>query len=151
MGVGCLLALHWVLFFGSIKAYNVSIGVICFSLVSLFTALQEPLINRRPIHVSEIFFSLMTFSGILFIFGFDNRYRLGIGLGIISSAVAALFTIFNKKTSKKHKSSTLILYEMTGGALMLSLTIPAFLFSSLHSDLLPDGKELLYLLLLSSI
>ena len=37
--VGILLALHWVFFYGSIKMSNVSIGVVCLSLMSFFTAL----------------------------------------------------------------------------------------------------------------
>ena len=32
-GVGLLLGLHWLFFYGSIKASNESIGVICFSFV----------------------------------------------------------------------------------------------------------------------
>lgn len=42
---GVLLALHWLFFYGSIKASNVSIGVVCLSLMSFFTALFDPLIN----------------------------------------------------------------------------------------------------------
>ena len=41
--VGLLLAAHWLFFYGSIKASNVSIGVVCLSLMSFFTALFEPL------------------------------------------------------------------------------------------------------------
>ena len=41
-GIGILLGLHWVFFYGSIKASNISIGVVCFSLVSFFTAFLEP-------------------------------------------------------------------------------------------------------------
>ena len=40
--VGALLGLHWMLFYGSIKASNISIGVICYSLVGVFTAFFEP-------------------------------------------------------------------------------------------------------------
>ena len=47
--VGMLLAIHWLFFYGSIKASNVSIGVVCLSLMSFFTALFEPLINRHRI------------------------------------------------------------------------------------------------------
>ena len=43
-GCGALLGIHWILFYGSIKASNVSIGVICFSLIGFFTAIFEPLI-----------------------------------------------------------------------------------------------------------
>ena len=48
-GCGALLGLHWMLFYGSIKASNVSIGVICYSLVGFFTAIIEPIIYRKKI------------------------------------------------------------------------------------------------------
>lgn len=44
---GALLAVHWVFFFGSIKASNVSVGVVCFATVGFYTAILEPLINRH--------------------------------------------------------------------------------------------------------
>ena len=34
-GTGCIVMLHWIFFYGSIKYANVSIGVVCFSLTSL--------------------------------------------------------------------------------------------------------------------
>ena len=47
--VGLLLAVHWLFFYGSIKASNVSIGVVCLSLMSFFTALFDPVINRHRV------------------------------------------------------------------------------------------------------
>ena len=84
-GVGMLLCLHWVFFYASIKASNVSIGVVCFSLVGFFTALLEPIINKHKFSGREFLFSLLTILGIYLIFQFDARYRLGIALGVVSS------------------------------------------------------------------
>lgn len=53
-GTGCLLCLHWIFFYGSIKASNVSIGVVCFSLVGFFTALLEPILLKRRFFLSGI-------------------------------------------------------------------------------------------------
>ena len=86
-GCGALLGFHWILFYGSIKASNVSIGVICFSLIGFFTALFEPLIYRRRLSWFELFFSLITVAGVFCIFSFDARYRYGISIGVVSSAV----------------------------------------------------------------
>ena len=72
-GCGALLGLHWMLFYGSIKASNVSIGVICYSLVGFFTAIIEPIIYRKKISTIEILFSLITVLGLLCIFSFDAR------------------------------------------------------------------------------
>ena len=92
-GCGALLGFHWILFYGSIKASNVSIGVICFSLIGFFTALFEPMIFRRKFSWLELLFSLITVVGVLCIFSLDARYRYGIAIGVVSSAVCALYAI----------------------------------------------------------
>lgn len=88
-GCGALLGLHWILFYGSIKASNVSIGVICFSLIGFFTALFEPIIFKKRFSGLEFLFSLITVAGVMCIFSLDARYRYGIAIGVVSSAVCA--------------------------------------------------------------
>ena len=63
-GVGVLLCLHWIFFYASIKASNVSIGVVCFSLVGFFTALFEPIINKHRFSITEFLFSIHEGSGL---------------------------------------------------------------------------------------
>lgn len=149
--VGMLLAIHWLFFYGSIKASNVSIGVVCLSLMSFFTALFEPLINRHRISLGEIACSLIGVLGIILIFHFDTRYRLGIGMGILSSALASLFTICNKKVSVEYTSSTMLMYEMGGGFLGLSCLLPLYLSFFPVASILPSLTDLVYLLLFASV
>lgn len=149
--VGMLLAIHWLFFYGSIKASNVSIGVVCLSLMSFFTALFEPLINRHRISLGEIACSLIGVLGIILIFHFDTRYRLGIGMGILSSALASLFTICNKKVSVGYTSSTMLMYEMGGGFLGLSCLLPFYLSFFPVASILPSLTDLVYLLLFASV
>ena len=139
--VGLLLALHWIFFYGSIKASNVSIGVVCLSLMSIFTAIFEPLINRHRISLREILFSLVAVLGIVLIFHFDTRYRVGICMGVISSALASLFTIVNKKVAVNYTSSTMLLYEMLGGFLGLSCILPAYLHYFPVPSILPGAQD----------
>lgn len=148
---GLLLAGHWIFFYGSIKASNVSVGVICFSLVGFFTAVLEPLIIRRKFEVREFLFSLLTVGGILLIFQFDTKYRIGILLGVISSALSALFTIANKRIGSRYASSTMLTYEMIGGFLGLTCLLPLYLHFYPVESLIPGIHNLLYLLLLSSV
>ena len=126
-GCGALLGVHWMLFYGSIKASDVSIGVICFSLIGFFTALFEPLIYKRKISWVELLFSLITVAGVLCIFSLDARYRYGIMIGIASSAVCALYAICNKKASVGVRSRTVLMYQMSGGLIMVSAIIPFYL------------------------
>lgn len=150
-GIGILLGLHWVFFYGSIKASNISIGVVCFSLVSFFTAFLEPWINRHRISVKEVLFSLLTLLGIALIFHLDTRYRQGILLGITSSVLAALFTITNKKVAAGHDASTMLLYEMSGGFVGLSCLLPFYLRYFPVETIFPDVSDLIYLILLASV
>lgn len=145
-GVGFLLSMHWVFFYASIKASNISIGVICFSLVGFFTAILEPFINRRKFLMTELILSLITLSGIVLIFNLDMRYQIGIILGIISSALAALFTIMNKRVGADYASTTMLFYEMIGGVICLSLIMPFYLYSFQVESLIPSIQNILYLL-----
>lgn len=148
-GCGALLGLHWMLFYGSIKASNVSIGVICFSLIGFFTALFEPIVNRRRLSWTELLFSLITVLGVLCIFSFDARYRYGIMIGIVSSAVCALYAICNKKVSVGVRSRTVLMYQMSGGLVLVSGIIPIYLMffpSSQPVVVIPDGHNLWFML-----
>lgn len=144
-GCGALLGLHWMLFYGSIKASNVSIGVICFSLIGFFTAIFEPLILKKRFSWMELLFSLITVGGVLCIFSLDARYRYGIAIGVVSSAVCALYTICNKKASVGVRSRTMLMYQMSGGLIAVSAIIPVYLWffpSEQPVVVLPEGTNL---------
>ena len=146
---GALLGLHWMLFYGSIKASNVSIGVICYSLVGFFTAIIEPIIYRKKISTIEILFSLITVLGLLCIFSFDARYRYGISIGVLSSFVAALYGVCNKKVSVGVKTRTVLFYQMSAGLVVVSMIIPFYLMMfPAHQDVLviPEGSNLWWML-----
>ena len=148
-GCGALLGLHWMLFYGSIKASNVSIGVICYSLVGFFTAIIEPIIYRKKISTIEILFSLITVLGLLCTFSFDARYRYGISIGVLSSFVAALYGVCNKKVSIGVKTRTVLFYQMSAGLVVVSMIIPFYLMMfPAHQDVLviPEGSNLWWML-----
>ena len=148
-GCGALLGLHWMLFYGSIKASNVSIGVICFSLIGFFTALFEPMILKKRFSWLELFFSLVTVAGVLCIFSLDARYRYGITIGVVSSAVCALYAICNKKVSVGVRSRTVLMYQMSGGLVAVSAIIPLYLMifpSQQPVVVVPDGTNLWFML-----
>ena len=144
-GVGLLLALHWVFFYASIKASNVSIGVVCFSLVGFFTALFEPIINKHRFSGREFLFSLLTLLGIYLLFQFDSRYRLGIVFGVISSALYALFAIANQRVGKHYEAKNMLLWEMVGGLIGLSCLLPIYNYFIPVGRLYPVGMDYAYL------
>lgn len=153
MACGVILAIHWCFYYGSIKYANVSIGAVCFALVGFFTAILEPLLSRHKPSLREILLSLLTVAGISLIFGFDARYRLGICIGVLSSLFYTFFSLSSKRTQALtgHKSSTMLLYELIGGGIFLTLATPVY--AQLFPDIMimPSSIDWVYLLLFSTV
>jgi len=149
MGIGAIIALHWVFFYGSIKLSNVSIGLICFASVGLFTSLLEPLINKTPFAPAEMLLGLLSLVGIYIIFHFDSRYRTGIIMGTLSSLLAAVFSVLNKRNVTSFSPRLMLFYEMTGGVLALSLLMPLYLHFFPAGNSKPSLMDFGWLLILS--
>ncbi len=149
MGVGFIAALHWLTFYGAIKYANVSIALVCFAAIGFFTALFEPLILKRAIQWRELLMGLMTLTGVYIIFHFDTRYTLGIGIGLCSALLAALFPIFNRELLKKTNVESLLVWQQFGGFLLMTILIPVYQEVSPGLRLLPSVTDLLWLLVLS--
>ncbi len=148
-GCGGLLALHWVAFYASIQASNVSIGVACIATSCFFTALLDPLLNRKALSWTEVFLSFIAIAGVLLIFSLDIRYRFGIALGLLSAALYSLFSLLHIRVARHtgEDSATMLLYELTGGVILLSLLVP-FLPKA---DRIPQAQDMLWLVLLGSV
>lgn len=152
-GCGGILALHWVFFYGSIQASNVSVGVVCFATTGFFTAWLDPWINHRRVSVAEILISLVAIAGILLIFALDIRFRTGILLGLLSSALYALFAICNVRCAAATgaESTTMLLYELAGGIALLTLLLPLYALYRPATPLIPDRRDLAALVVLSAV
>ena len=147
--VGLLITIHWVFFYASIKYSNISIGVICFTLISFFTAIFKPLVDKKRFVVSELVLSGITLLGISLMFHFDSSYQLGIMLGVISSAFASLNTIYSEKLANRYDSMVINYYQMIGGTIGLGLVLPVYLYFFPAQSVIPDWKDTFYLILLS--
>jgi len=149
LGAGVLIGLHWVFFYGSIKYANVSIGLVCFSAVSFFTAFLDPLISRRRLDRMEVILGMAVMIGIYLIFHFEARYATGILLGILSSFLCALFVILSKDILVRNDPYTVTRLEMTGGAGVLLALMPVYLHFFPSPTLIPNPSDLLWLSILS--
>ena len=153
MGCGVLLAVHWVCYYGSIKMANVSIGAVCFALVGFFTAIIEPIIGRHRPSWRELLLSLLTVCGIMLIFGFDVRYRAGIAVGCLSSLLYSFFSVLSKRVQATtgRASSTMLLYELTGGGIILAIAILVYGLAVPQAVVAPSSHDLIALLVFASL
>jgi drug/metabolite transporter (DMT)-like permease len=149
LGIGVLVATHWVFFYGSIKYANVSISLICLSCIAFFTALLEPLITKTKLHFIEILLGLLSILGVALIFHFDNKYRIGIVLGLFSALFSALFSTYNKKNVAIANPRTIMFYELVGGFIFLTLLMPFYIAILPSKQYSPTLQAIVWLLLLS--
>ncbi len=149
MRIGVIVAMHWLFFYGSIKYANVSISLICLSSIAFFTALLEPIIIKRRISLIEIVLSLIAVLGIALIFHFDNKFRTGIILGILSAIFSAIFSIYNKKNIVATSSQNIMFYELIGGFLFLTICMPFYLYLFPTTHIIASVQDIFWLLILS--
>ncbi len=148
-GIGAVITLHWITFYGAIKASNVSIAISCFSSVALFTALLHPLIRRKLPQRSEILLGVVVMLGIYIIFSVQQFYLKGILLSLVSALLASIFTIFNKSLSGKHDPALITFYELGTGFLLLTLFLPVWFYTNHSTIVLPNLNDWFYLIILS--
>ena len=148
-GVGAIVAMHWVTFYGSIKYSNVSVSVTCLSAIGFFTSFFEPLIKRRKIDVVEVALGLLAIAGIYLIFNFYPEYETGIIFGIISAMLASLFPIYNKSFLEKFSPKMVTFYEMSGGFISLCIIVPMYLNFFPAEYFIPTFSDWMWLLILA--
>jgi drug/metabolite transporter (DMT)-like permease len=149
IGIGFIIALHWVFFYGSIKYSNVSVGLVCFSSIGFFSSIVEPLLLKRKIDPVEVLLGIAVMFGVYLIFHFANNYQLGIVFGLISSFLAALFTILNKSMVGKHNPETISFYELGGGWIALTFFLPFYFQFFPVERYLPTSLDFVWLMVLS--
>ncbi len=144
---GATLAIHWVFFYASIKASNVSVAVVCIALDGFSTSIIEAIFERRWPRVQEIALSIFSVVGILLIFGFDPRYRLGILFGLGCTVVYALSSVLCKRVQHETgiKSSDLLLRQLQVGVVLLTLFMPLYLHLNPSASIAVTGNDLMYM------
>ncbi len=150
-GVGVIIAIHWVTFYGAIKLSNVSVALGCFATTALFTSFLEPFFYRKRINFAEVLIGLVIIAGLYLIFRFENRYALGISVALLSAFLAGLFTVLNRKLVARHKAVKISFYEMIGGLIALTIYMAASGRGSTQPFLVPTASDLFYLILLGTI
>lgn len=147
--IGCIIGIHWVAFYGSIKKANASIALICLSTASMYTAILEPIFTKRKLQIVELLSSCLAFLGMALIYKFESKFVLGITFGLIAAMLSAVFTMLNKKVVTNYNSQLMLFYEIGGGVGFVILFYPIYNYFFPQHRLLPDTQDIGWLLVLS--
>lgn len=150
IGIGFLIGIHWLCFYGSVKLSNASFTLICMATTSFFTSIMEPVLFRRKINKLELLIGMLMIPCMYLIVGSDSQYStFGIVVGLLSAFFAALFTVLNKKYIVGHNTLKVSLYEMIGVFILMSIILP-FMKEVTH-HIIPGKSDWIYLLILSLV
>ena len=153
LGVGMIMGVHWVTFFGSAHVSSASVCLAGMSTTSLFTSLLEPLFSRRRVRPLEVLLSLTVIVGLYLIFRFEFDQSLGLGLALISAFLAAVFTIANSRFVQRHNALLITFYEMNGAslAMLVGLIGVSFWTGYTKEELLPQSADWLWIGILAFV
>lgn len=155
-GIGVLVALHWLTFYGAIKLANASVAATCIALATVFTALIEPKLAKRPFSKRELALGVAVLPGVaLVVGGVPHEMRAGIAVGALSALLVALFSSLNKRLVEHGDPLTVTALELGAGTLALTALAPVMplLFPAFAGELLvlPGARDAVLLVILSLV
>ncbi|MEM6472177.1 MAG: DMT family transporter [Planctomycetota bacterium] len=123
-GNGAILGFHWIMFFIAVKIANVSICMIGMATISFWTAIFEPLLNRkcRFEWLNAVLGCVIVYA-VFLIFHTESAFHRGLAVAIVGAILATLFSIFNGMLSDHADSQEIVMWEMFGAAVFCALAM----------------------------
>jgi len=150
LGIGLVVAAHWIAFFHAIKISNISVTLGVISSGALFASILEPLFFRKRIDWLEFLIGIFIIFGLYLIFSYELEYLTGIIVALVATVLATVFTILNKKFTTRYPPTLISFYEMLGG--FIGITVYLFFSGSFNAEFIrPTTMDFVYLLILGLI
>jgi len=149
-GIGLIVAVHWLTFYGSIKLANASVAASCMGVAPLFIAVLEPLVLGARFDRRDLLIGVLAIPGVaLVVGGTPSGMHLGLVVGLVSAALVAVFGALNKRYGTRGEPLTVTGLELAAGA--ACLTLAALLLPGTTGGLpaWPDGHDAALLLVLA--
>ncbi|MBK9455082.1 MAG: EamA family transporter [Bacteroidetes bacterium] len=150
-GIGVLVTCHWISFYGSIKASNISVALTCLATTSFFVSVFEPLMFNKKFIWYELILAVLVIPAIYLIFHFSGSYTEGIILGLASTIFATLFSLLNKKMISKTAPLNITFIEIAVGFILLSVVLPFYMQTQQDVKFWPTKMDTVNLILFSTL
>ena len=126
LGVGALVAVHWITFFLAARLSSVSVCLAGLATLALWTSLLEPLLLNRRVRGYEVGLGLLTLLGLFLVSQAEFDQLLGLAVAVLSAGLSALFSVLNARLIQTHPPLRLTFYEMLGACLSIVLFFPIY-------------------------
>ena len=148
-GIGVVVALHWVTFYGAIKLANASVAATCMGVAPIIMSVVEPWITRKRFDPRELLIGVAAIPGVMLVVGGTPQgMRLGIAAGVLSAFLVAVFGSLNKRYVELGEPMAVTGLELAAGTAFLTLL--AVVFGGNATSLpLPGAHDAVLLVVLS--
>ncbi|MCX7055194.1 MAG: DMT family transporter [Proteobacteria bacterium] len=148
-GIGVVVALHWVSFYGAIKLANASVAATCMGVAPIIMSVVEPWITNKRFDPRELLIGVAAIPGVMLVVGGTPQgMRLGIAVGVLSALLVAVFGSLNKRYVELGEPMAVTGLELAAGTAFLPLL--AVLFGGKAMSLpLPDAHDAVLLVILA--
>ena len=126
LGVGTLVAAHWITFFLAARLSSVSVCLAGMATLALWTSLLEPLLLWRRVRPYEVALGLGAMLGLYLISQAELNQLTGLLVAVGSAGLSALFSVLNSQLVKRHAPVRLTFYEMAGACLSIAIFLPFY-------------------------
>ena len=148
-GIGGVVALHWLAFYGSVKLANASVAATTMALAPAVTALIEPALTGSRFERHNLLLGILVIPGVaLVVGGIPQDMHWGFWLGVVSAALASLFNALNKRYLGHHDAMAVTWFEIGAGFLLVAAIAP-FATQDGPAIVLPDVRDGALLLVLA--
>lgn len=144
VGLGILMALHWVTYFAAMQYAGVSVGMIALFTFPVITVLIEPLFEKTGLVWQDIVSALAVVAGVYLIVPestLENEITLGVLIGIASAVLYAFRNIIHRKHFKQYSGAKAMAWQ----TLVISIIMLPTIGSSIAQASTHDWLMLLLL------
>ena len=150
VGIGCLVTVHWLAFYGSIKLANASVALICMATTSFQSSILEPLLTRQSIKWYEVAVGIIIIPAMAFIAGnLPSNMMAGLALGMVASVLVVIFSILNKTLIDEAEPLSISLLELGSSCVFLTFFLPIYFYFDKTAVFMPSPTDWIYLLILA--
>ncbi len=148
-GIGCVIALHWLCFYGSVKLANASVAATTMALAPVAVALSEPWLTGARFERHNLVLAILVIPGVaLVVGGMPSDMHLGFWVGVASAVLAGVFNLLNKRHLGQQDAMAVTWIELGAGFLLLTVVMP-FTAPAGGGFVLPSVQDSAWLLVLA--
>lgn len=123
LGLGILMALHWVTYFSAMQYASVSVGMIALFTFPVITVLIEPFFEKVSLVWQDVVSALAVLVGVYFIVpvaSLENDITLGVLIGIVSAILYAFRNLIHRNHFKHYSGAKAMAWQTLVIAVLLA-------------------------------